>query len=123
MGGDGKDIGDDSTTEVLVSTNDLTADVDEPTIALANLNKLLRLATLEGREYKCKYEATPKQLDSIGASMVVSNKTKCNECALHMSNITIMQTMYATLLHECDELRSSFSLLDAYQTCPSCRLS
>lgn len=38
MGGDVKDIGDDSTTEVLV----------EPTIALANLNNYLGLQLLRG---------------------------------------------------------------------------
>jgi hypothetical protein len=50
---------------------------------------------------------------------VVSDETECDGCALHMSNIATLQTKYATLLDECDELRSRFSLLGAYTACPS----
>jgi hypothetical protein len=42
---------------------------------------------------------------------VVSDETECDECALHMSNITTFQTKYVALLDECDELRSGSSLL------------
>jgi hypothetical protein len=36
-----------------------------------------------------------------------------------MSNITTLQTKYATLLDECDELRSRSILLGACTTCPA----
>jgi hypothetical protein len=36
VGGDNKDIGDDSTSEVLPSVDDLTAEVDELTTTLAS---------------------------------------------------------------------------------------
>jgi hypothetical protein len=53
---------------------------------------------------------------------VVSDETGCDECALHISNITTLQTKYATLLDERDELRSRSSLLGAC-TVLACRLS
>jgi hypothetical protein len=36
VGGDNKDLGDDSTSEVLPSVDDLTAKIDELTTALAS---------------------------------------------------------------------------------------
>jgi hypothetical protein len=48
----------------------------------------------------------------------VSDKTECDECALHMSNITTLQTKYSTLLDERDELRSRSILLGACTVCP-----
>jgi hypothetical protein len=50
---------------------------------------------------------------------VVSDDNKCDECTLHMSNITTLHTKYATLLHERDELRCRSSLLGVYTVCPS----
>jgi hypothetical protein len=58
-------------------------------------------------------------LESARASVVVFDETECDECALHMSNITNLQTKYATLLDECDELRSRCSLLGACIACPT----
>ena len=60
-----------------------------------------------------------KELESARVSVVVSNETECDECTLHMSSITTLQTKYATLLDERDELRSRSSLLDACTVCPS----
>jgi hypothetical protein len=42
---------------------------------------------------------------------VVSIETECDGCALHMSNNTTLQTKYATMLDERDEMRSRSSLL------------
>jgi hypothetical protein len=50
------------------------------------------------------------------------DETRCDECALHMSNITMLKTKYVTLLDECDELGSRSSLLGACQTCPSLQI-
>jgi hypothetical protein len=41
----------------------------------------------------------------------MSDETECDECALHMSHITIYQTKYATLLDEYDELQYKYSLV------------
>jgi hypothetical protein len=49
----------------------------------------------------------------------VFDETECDECALHMLNVTTLQTKYATLLDECDELQSRPSLLGVCTTCPS----
>jgi hypothetical protein len=114
-----KDIGDDTTSEVLPSADDLAAEVEELTTALASQDKLLRQAARDRREFRSKYESTLRELESARASVVVSDETECDEYALHMSNITTLQTKYATLLDERDELRSRSSLLDACTVCPS----
>jgi hypothetical protein len=69
------------------------------------------------REFRSKYESTLRELESARVSVVVSDETECYECALHMSNITTLQTKYATLLNERDELRSRFSLLGVCTIC------
>jgi hypothetical protein len=65
---------------------------------------LLRLAAHEKKEYKSKYDSTLRELESARASVVVCDETECDGCALHISNIATLQTKYATLLDECDEL-------------------
>ncbi len=104
---DDKDIGDDT-----------TAEVEELTAALASQDKLLRQAARDRREFRSKYESTLRELESARASVVVSDETECDECALHMSNITTLQTKYSTLLDERDELRSRSILLGACTVCP-----
>jgi hypothetical protein len=101
-----RDIGDDSTSQVLPFADDLTVEVDELTAALASQDKLRRLAARERKEYKNKYESTLRELESSRASIEVSDETECDECALHMLNIATLQTKYTTLLDEHNELRS-----------------
>jgi hypothetical protein len=113
-----KDISNDSTFEVSLSANDLAAEVDQLTSALASQGKLLRLAARDRKEYKCKYENMLRELESARASVVEYDETRCDECALHMLNMTTLWTKYATLLDECDELRSRSSLLGTCKTCP-----
>jgi hypothetical protein len=50
---------------------------------------------------------------------VVSDEIECDGSALHMSNITTLQTKYAILLDEHDELTTRSSLLGACTDCPS----
>jgi hypothetical protein len=107
-----KDIDNDSTSNYLV------AEVDDPTGALDSQDKLLRLPAREMKEFKCKYESTLRELESARASIVVSDETDCDGCALHMLNIASLHTKYATLLDECGELRSRSSQLGVCQTCP-----
>jgi hypothetical protein len=117
VGSDGQDIGDDSVFGISLSTNDLTAEIEELNAALANQDKLLRLAACEKKYFKYKYESTLRELESARALVMVSDETKCYECALHMSNITTLQTRYTTMLDERDELRSKSSLLCACIAC------
>jgi hypothetical protein len=79
---------------------------------------LLRQAARERKEFRSKYESTLRELESARASVEVSDETECDECALHMSNITTLQTKYSTLLDERDELRSRSILLGACTICP-----
>jgi hypothetical protein len=115
---DDKDIGDDTTSEVLPSADDLTAEIEELNTALASQDKFLWQAARERREFRSKYESTLRELESARASAMVSDETECDECALHMSNITTLQTKYYTLLDERDELRSRTILLGACIVCP-----
>jgi hypothetical protein len=74
---------------------------------------LLRLAAHERKDFKFKYEGMLIELVFAIALVVVSDETECDECALHMLNITTLQTKYATLLDKSNELRSRSSLLVA----------
>ena len=49
--------------------------------------------------------------------MVVSNDVECDECAIHMSSLTSLQSKYVSLLDENDELKSRSSLLGACKSC------
>jgi hypothetical protein len=115
---DDKDISNDTTSEVLPSVDDLALEIEELHATLASQDKLLRQAARERREFRSKYESTLRELESARASVEVSDKTECDECALHMSNITTLQTKYSTLLDERDELRSRSILLGACTVCP-----
>jgi hypothetical protein len=118
VGDDVKDLGNNSTSKVSHSTDDLTAAVEELKATLDSQDKLLRLASHERKDFKNKYESTLRELESTKASIVVSDETKCDGCALYMSNITTLQTKYATMLDEHDELRSMSSLLGVCTTYP-----
>jgi hypothetical protein len=117
--GDIKDIGNDSASDVSHFIDDLAAEVEELTAALASQDKLLSLTARERKDSKYKYENTLRELESTRASIVVSVETKCDRCVLHMLNITTLQTKYATLLDERDELQYRSSLLGVCTTCPA----
>ena len=54
--------------------------------------------------------------------MVVSDEVKCDECAVHMSSLTSLQSKYVALLDENDELKSRSSLLGACNPAQACNL-
>jgi hypothetical protein len=115
---DDKDIDDGTTSDVLPSVDDLTAKIEELNAALASQDKLLKQAAHERREFRSQYKSMLRELESARALVEVSDETECDECALHMSNITTLQTKYSTLLDEHDELRSRSILLGACTICP-----
>jgi hypothetical protein len=90
VGGDGQDIGDVSAFEVSHSANDLTIEIKELIAALASQDKLLLLATRERKDFKFKYESMLRELEFAKASVLVSDETECDECALHMLHITTL---------------------------------
>jgi hypothetical protein len=90
LGEDAVGTSDDTTYEVLPSADDLAAEIEELNAALASQDKLLRQASRERREFRSKYESTFRELESARASVEVSDETECDECALHMSNITTL---------------------------------
>ena len=104
----GKDevIGDDDTPEVLSSIDKLTAEVDALSDALSCQGKLLKRGACERKEYKDKLEQALKDLLFTKSYVVVSNEVECNACAILMSNLPSMQTKYATLLDELEEVKA-----------------
>jgi hypothetical protein len=104
VGSDGQNISDGSASEVSHSVDDLATVIEESNTTLANQYKLLRLAAHERNYFKFKYGSTLRELEPARALVVVSNETECDGYALHMLNITTLETKYATLIDEHDEL-------------------
>jgi hypothetical protein len=73
VGGDDKDINNDSASKVSHSAADLVAKVEELTTTLASQDELLRLVAHEMKDFKSKNESTLRELDSTRISIVVSN--------------------------------------------------
>jgi hypothetical protein len=90
VGGDNKDIGEDSTSEIWHSIDDLAAQVEKLTATLASQDKLLRLVARERKYYKSKYKIMLRELESARPFFVVFDKTECDGCALHISSITTL---------------------------------
>jgi hypothetical protein len=49
--------------------------------------------------------------------VVVLDEVECDECDVHMSNLTDLQSKYVVLLDENDELKSRSGLLGACKSC------
>ena len=59
-----------------------------------------------------------KELETVKKCVVVvSGEVECDECAIHMSSLASLQSKYASLLDENDELKSRSSLLGACKSC------
>jgi hypothetical protein len=81
-------------------------------------DKLLKHDVRERKEYKDKLEIALKELEAAKkCALVVSDKVECDECAVHMSNLTSLQSKYIALLDENDELKSRYGLLGACKSC------
>jgi len=109
---------DDDTTEVTPSIDYLVAELETMNDTLFSQDKLLKRAARERKEFKDKLEIALKELEEAKKLAVVeSNKVECDECAIHMSNLTSLQSKYVALLDENDELKSRSGLLGACKSC------
>ena len=109
---------DDNASEVTPSVDNLVAKFDIMNDTLMSQDKLLKHAARERKEYKDKLEIALKELEAAKkCAMVVSDEVECDECAIHMSNLTSLQSKYVALLDENDELKSRSGLLGACKSC------
>ena len=109
---------DDDTSEVPPSVDDLVAELDSMNITLISQDKLLKRAARERKEFKDKLELALKELEvAKECAVVVSDEVECDECAVHMSNFSELQSKYATLLDEYGELKARPVLLGACKSC------
>ena len=109
----GKALDDKCASQVSLSFNELSDEVDKLNAALANQDKLLRLVVRERKEYRAKLEVVLKELEIAKSDAAVSDEVECDTCAIHMSNFASLQTKYATLLDELDEVMARPTLLGA----------
>jgi predicted neuraminidase len=115
-----KDVlpGDDDTTEVKPTVDALVAKLDIMTDTLVSQDKFLKRVARERKEFNYKLEITQKELEKAKKlAVVVSDEVECDECAVHMSNLSELQSKYVALFDENDELKSRFRLLGACRSC------
>jgi hypothetical protein len=115
--GKGKSPDDECASQVSLSFDELSDEVDKLNDALANQDKLLRLAVRERKEYMAKLEVALKEPEIAKSVVVVSDEFECDTCAIHMSNFASLQTKYATFLDEFDEIKVRPTLLGACKLC------
>ena len=109
---------DDDTTKVTPFVDALVAELEPMSDTLFSQDKLLKHAACERKEYKDKLEIALKELEEAKKHAVaVFDKVECDECAVHMTNLTDLQSKYVALLDENDELKSRFGLLGACKSC------
>jgi hypothetical protein len=109
---------DDDSTEVKPSVDALIAELDIMTDTLMSQDKLLKRAARERKEFKDKLEVMEKKLEKAKKFVVhVSDEVECDECVVHMTNFSELQSKYAALLDENDGLKARSSLLGACKSC------
>jgi hypothetical protein len=80
---------DGNTTEVIPSIDNLVVELDIMTDTLVSQDKLLKCVARERKEFKDKLEITLKELEEAKkVVVVVSDEVECDECVVHMSNLT-----------------------------------
>jgi hypothetical protein len=109
---------DGDTTDVTTSVDNLVAELDIITDTLMNQDKMLKCATRERKEFEDKLEITLKELEEAKKLVVVvSDEVECDECDVHMSNLTDLQSKYIALLDENNLLKSRSILLGECKSC------
>jgi hypothetical protein len=117
-----KDVlpGDDDSTEVKPYVDALIAELDIMTDTLMSQDKLLKRVARESKEFKDMLEVVEKELEEAKKLVVhVSNEVECDEYAVHMTNFSELQSKYATLLDENNELKTRSSFLGVCKSCSS----
>ena len=110
---------DDDTTDVCSTIDTLVAELDSMTDTLVSQDRLLKRAAPERKEYKDKLELALNELEEAKRlAVVVSEEVECDECAIHMTNLSELQSKFAVLPDENDELKSRSILLGAWKSCP-----
>jgi hypothetical protein len=115
-----KDVlpGNDDSTEVKPTVDALIAELDIMTDTLMSQDKLLKHAARERKEFKDKLEVVEKELEEAKKLVVhVSDEVECDEYVVHMTSFSELQSKYAVLLDENDELKARSSLLGACKSC------
>ena len=91
------------TTEVTPSIDYLVAKLETMNDTLFSQDKLLKRAARERKEFKDKLEITLKELEEAKKHVVaVSDEVEYEECVVHMSSLTSLQSKYVALLDETD---------------------
>ena len=109
--------GDNNTSQVSNSTDELTDKVDALSAALISHDKLLKHAAHNRKEYKEKLEVVLKELEFAKSFVIVFEESECDACAVHMSNLATLQTKYASLLDELNEVKARPVMLGACKCC------
>src|SRR5579859_5947014 len=121
IAGVGKPLDEDSTPEVSPTIESLSSELDSLNEALLSQSKLLKRACKDRKEFREKWESALKELEFARSSVHISEETECDECAVHMSNFASLQTRYATLMDEIEEMRARPLVLGACKSCPGLR--
>ncbi|MEY8874858.1 hypothetical protein, partial [Haemophilus sp. SZY H52] len=108
---------DDDTSQVSLTYDELSAEVEKLTAALLSQDKLLRRAARERKEFRQKWEDTVKELEFARSTVVVSEEAECESCTAHMTDLLTLRGKYAALVGEVDELRARPQLLGACKSC------
>jgi ferredoxin len=109
---------DDDTTKVTPFVDYLVAKLETKNDTLFSQDKLLKCVAHERKEYKDKLEITLNELEEAKKHIVVVfDEVECDECVVHISNLTDLQSKYVALLDENDELKSRSGLLGACMSC------
>jgi hypothetical protein len=82
VGGDGKDLDDDSTSEVLPSTDDLVFKVEELITALASQDNLLRLDARERKDFNSSMR------ERLGSLILLELQLWC------LTRLNVMSALY-----------------------------
>jgi bifunctional DNA-binding transcriptional regulator/antitoxin component of YhaV-PrlF toxin-antitoxin module len=92
-------IVDDDTTEVTPFIDYIVAKLETMNDTLFSQDKLLKRAARERKEFKDKPGIALKELEEAKKhAVVVFDEVECDECAVHMSNLTDLQSKYVDLL-------------------------
>jgi hypothetical protein len=104
LGDEMMDDGDNSKSKVTPASHELANELDNLNVALLNQDKLLTHSVKEQNKYKSKLELSIKDLE-FARALVVFDEDEYDTCGENMLNFVFLQTMYACLIGELDEVK------------------